>query len=256
MLSDGFYIFKSTKVVCMKYELQTIPVWDGLHSGCECLLCELMKKAETHAVSYFLGSSVMHPETRVEVNAKGFCPSHWSKLIKANKPQALGLISHTYLEATMQKLEKSFRQLERAKAGRKTANAVDEVVKAIETREAGCLICEQMENTLARYAFTTVHLWKQDPEFRTEFSQSKGVCLHHMITLLHMAPETLDAGERLLFAQELAELTKRNLARLEREVWWMTQKYKSEHQDAPWNGCEDAHKRVVRKLTGESRILT
>jgi len=240
----------------MKYELQTIPVWDGLRSGCECFICELMKRSETHSVAYFLGSSVMHPETRVQVNTKGFCPTHWAQLIKAGKPQALALISHTYLESTLKDLKKPFEHLVSAKAGRKTAAVVEEVVEAVEKREAGCLICEQMEKTLARYAFTTVHLWKQDPEFRTAFAQSKGVCLHHMTSLLKIAPESLNAEERKFFSQELVQLVSENFSRLEKDVWWMTQKYKSEHKDAPWKGCEDAHKRLVRKLIGESRVIT
>ncbi len=57
-----------------------------------------------------------------------------------------------------------------------------------------------------------------------------------------------------MFAKELSSLTEENLRRLEHQVWWMTQKYKAEHASSPWNGCEDAQKRLVRKLIGEGRI--
>ncbi|MHC1691565.1 MAG: DUF6062 family protein [Sphaerochaetaceae bacterium] len=240
----------------MEYQLETIPVWDGMHSGGECLLCELMKRAEAHAVSYYLGSSVMQSETRVQVNSKGFCPFHWSRLIKAGKPQALALISHTYLQTTREKLEKSIANLETAKAGRKTRTAIDHIIRTVEEREAGCLICDQMATSLKRYAFTVVQLWKQDPEFRTEFGHSKGVCLPHMVELLRISGEVLDAARHKEFSGFLTALVDRNLERLEQEVLWTTQKYKAENQEASWNGCEDAHKRVVRKLIGEGRIIT
>ena len=57
-----------------KYQLETIPVWDGIKSGSECFICDLMEQAQTDSLEFFLGSSVMNPETRVRVNSTGFCP--------------------------------------------------------------------------------------------------------------------------------------------------------------------------------------
>ncbi len=48
----------------MKIQLETIPVWDGLNSGSECYICDLMKEAEEDALTFYLGPSVMNPETR------------------------------------------------------------------------------------------------------------------------------------------------------------------------------------------------
>lgn len=239
----------------MKYELETIPVWDGVRGTSECFLCELMKEAESHAVSYYLGSSVMHPETRVEVNRTGFCPFHWTSLVKAGKPQSLALIGHTYLEESLSRLSPAVSRIAAGKPGRKTVAAIGDLLGTVEERERGCLVCARMEERLKRYAFTTIHLWRKDEEFRTEFSESKGVCLHHMETLLAMAPDILDSSETQDFSTELTALVVRNLQRLEREIWWMTQKYKAEHIDDPWNGCEDAHKRLVCKITGEGRVV-
>ena len=112
-----------------------------------------------------------------------------------------------------------------------------------------------MDARLQRYAYTVVPLWHPDSEFRQEFTSGKGVCLHHVKHLLAMASKVLDAKETQLFGCELGVLVERNLQRLEREVWWMTQKYKSENMDKPWNGCEDAHKRGVDKMTGRHRVI-
>ena len=58
----------------VKYQLETIPVWDGISSQSECFICDLMEEAQKDSISFYLGSSVMNPETRVKVNATGFCP--------------------------------------------------------------------------------------------------------------------------------------------------------------------------------------
>lgn len=240
----------------MKIELETIPVWDSIRSDCECFMCSLMREAETDAVSYYLGSSVMHPETRVKVNEVGFCPHHWDLLAKAGKPQSLALIGHTYLQDTQSALETAVKRVEKAKPGKKTNLSVDQLLQVIHKREKGCLICSDMEKRLVRYAYTTVFLWKDDTEFRHEFAMGKGVCLHHMEALLAVAPKILDAGMHHTFVVELSRLVLDNLKRVGDDVWWMTQKYKAENIDSPWNGCEDAHKRLVQKLIGDGRVVS
>ena len=43
----------------MKYQLETIPVWEAYEKEGECPLCELVEKLESHYVDFFLGHSVM-----------------------------------------------------------------------------------------------------------------------------------------------------------------------------------------------------
>ena len=51
----------------MRYQLDTIPVWDAYKAGGECPLCALRAQNEEMYVDSFLGASVMEPDTRVEV---------------------------------------------------------------------------------------------------------------------------------------------------------------------------------------------
>ncbi len=240
----------------MKIELETIPVWDGVKSNSECFLCDLMQQSEQHAVSYYLGSSVMHPETRVKVHERGFCPYHWESLVQAGKPQSLALIAHTYLQHTMETLAPALSGVSQATSFRKTRQRVQSLEKEIRNHEHGCLICTDMRLRLDRYTATLVTLWRDDADFRKEFLTGKGVCLHHMEHLLQMAEKVLRGSEVSEFSSELTELVRSNLKRLEDDVWWMTQKYKEEHREASWNGCEDAHKRLVHKLIGLGRIVS
>ena len=92
----------------MKYQLETIPVWDAFRADSECPFCLLRNKAEQRYLDYYLGNSAMNPETRVELNRTGFCPEHFSMLLKKRSPQHLGLITHTHLQDWREDLEKRF----------------------------------------------------------------------------------------------------------------------------------------------------
>ena len=88
----------------MKIELETIPVWDGLKSGSECFICDLMNAAERDAVDYYLGPAIMVPEIRVEMNRKGICPTHFHAMAERNKAQSLSLVLDTYMEESKKDL--------------------------------------------------------------------------------------------------------------------------------------------------------
>jgi len=240
----------------MKYKLETIPVWDAFKEESECPFCSLMDKANDRYIKYYLGNSTMNPETRVEVNRNGFCPSHFSQLLLARSPQHLGLIAHTHLQDWMEDLEKRFpsggKQGLLGKLSRKDAGPIESFSDHIDRRSASCLICDRIDRTLKRYTFTTVHLWQNKEEgFREELENSKGFCIPHAKELLLMAEETLNAKELKDFLKVVKTVQKKNLERLEAELNWFTQKFKSENHDKPWGSSEDAHYRVIQKLSGK-----
>lgn len=239
----------------MKIQLETIPVWDGIHSNSECYICDLMAEAQKDAISFYLGSSVMNPETRVRVNEHGFCYKHSQMLVAANKSQGVALMTDTYLAMTRVKFERSFNELLGAKSPRLAKKAIEHFSDDLEKREAGCLICSSMQDRLLRYYYTTAYLWGEDTEFREAFSESKGFCLHHFQGLLQQSKEALLASVQPEFVRALTQLELANLDRIAKDVYWMTQKYKSENMDKPWNGCEDAHKRGMNKMTGRHRVI-
>lgn len=234
----------------VKYQLETIPVWDGIQSQSECFICDLMKKAEKDSLEFYLGSSVMNPETRVKVNATGFCPEHTAKLVESGHPNSMAVLWETHLENTRAALVGTFKSLDNPRNVKKALASLDEVLKK---REDGCLICQRMEERLKRYAFTIPYIWATDQEFRKAFSSSKGFCLHHMSHVLRMSMEALDTKQQKEFAKSLSTLQQKNLERTAHDLTYMTEHYKSENRDKPWNGCEDAQKRAVYKEIGQGR---
>ncbi len=176
-----------------KYQLETIPVWDGIKSGSECFICDLMEQAQTDSLEFFLGSSVMNPETRVRVNSTGFCPRHTSMLVQAGHPNSMAVLWESHLQTTRDSLAKVFKELQSPRNMKKTIASLDSVLSE---REKGCLICNRMNDRLVRYCFTIPYLWGQDPEFRKAFDDSKGFCLHHMSVILKMSLEALDSKQQ------------------------------------------------------------
>ncbi len=242
-------------IILMKIQLETIPVWDGIKSESECFICDLMAEAQRDAISFYLGSSVMNPETRVRVNEYGFCYKHSQMLVAANKSQGVALMTDTYLAKSREKFERSFNELLGAKNARLAKKAVEHFSEDLRIREAGCLICTSMQDRLVRYYYTTAYLWGEDMEFRRAMAESKGFCLHHFQGLLQQSKEALSSSVRPGFVRSLTQLELTNLDRIAKDVYWMTQKYKSENMDKPWHGCEDAHKRGMNKMTGRNRVI-
>jgi len=244
----------------MKYKLETIPVWDALKEDQECLLCFLQNKMEDYYLNYYLGSSVMNPETRVVVNQKGFCPDHYRGLEAKKKAHGLGLMTHTHLCESDKALlpllkdlqKKAQKSATRGGGGAKKAlqKSREQLTKWLKEKEESCLVCEGLNRTMKRYAFTIAWLWKDDSEFQQAFRESRGLCLHHLPLQMDLAAETLKEQELGDFLAALAEIEQKAMERLEGEILWFTQKFDAQNSDKDWGTSKDALQRTVQKLIG------
>lgn len=239
----------------MKYELETIPIWDTYDGDFECPLCALEQKSEQSYIDFYLGSSVMNPETRVAVNSKGFCPGHFSRLFASRKNRhGLGLISHTHLKERAKALagiEK--RLLAKSKGNREESlkKLSAEYIKALTRGNGSCIICDRLDYTLKRYTFTILYLWKKDDQgFRRKYAESKGFCTRHLPGILEMAPEVLSGGAYADWMKATVENQQKCMQRLDEEIFWYTQKFDFQNNDKPWGTSKDAINRTIQKLTG------
>jgi uncharacterized coiled-coil protein SlyX len=251
----------------MKYHLDTIPVWDAYHEDGECPLCILENKSEKSYVDSFLGGSVMEPDTRMEVNEKGFCPRHNELLYKAQNRLGLALITHTHTLDTIKEMNQKAEELENAAqsperisrsllkklTGTETTlgQSVKEYADWLRKHRDRCIICDRINDSLNRYAYTILHLWEHDQEFRKTMAASKGFCLSHLPLVLDMAPEQLNGKKLAEFLKELLTLQKQNMDRMEKELQWFTQKFDYRNQEKPWGSSKDAVPRILQKLTGK-----
>jgi len=247
----------------LQYHIDTIPVWDALKLESECPLCALKRKNEMMDVQRFLGASVMEPDTRIRVNAKGFCDHHLKQLFAEKNRLGLALMLHTHLketEKTVENILTSVREsgkqpgglfLKRIFKGNGSSHThLQQAAKLLEETTYTCVLCDSLKEHMNRYVYTILYLWERDKDFRKAFMSSKGVCIPHGAQLLYMAEESLPAKEIASFTETLSDLITSNLKRLEQEVEWFTLKFDYRNQDKSWGDSRDAVERVCNKLRG------
>ena len=251
----------------MRYEIDTIPVWDSLKTDCECWMCLLEVKARNQALKYYLGPSVMTPETRVQVNDKGFSPEHWRLLAKDPNRQGLGLIVSTHIRTlagklgavTKNLLQEASKLKEKTGASRLLASKeplkreVNKFIAFLDQEESACLVRERIDESVNRYVFTAAHLFLKDPDFALALEKSQGPCLPHLKLLLKMGLETLPPHTAGAWTSKLMELNRKSLQRLEDEVVYFTQMFDSKNSGADWGSTKDSPERAIQKITGTFR---
>ena len=131
----------------MREHLDTMPIWEAYRAGCECPLCEIRQKNEAMYIDNFLGASVMEPDTRVEVNQKGFCQRHFAQMFVASIRLGFALMTHTYMKETMARLQKSETAPQKGGLFRRNAPAPkNDGQAAVES----CILCERLDHTMER----------------------------------------------------------------------------------------------------------
>ena len=119
----------------MRYHIDTIPVWDAMKLGGECPLCALRRKVELMDVDRYLGASVMEPDTRIQVNEKGFCQRHHKMLSEQKNKLGHALMCHTHLKTTMQKAHGAFDRAQIAAKEESTAPLMKRMMGKTGSRE-------------------------------------------------------------------------------------------------------------------------
>jgi Family of unknown function (DUF6062) len=239
------------------YHIDTIPVWDALHKNDECLLCLLRRKTEHTLVERFLGASVMAPDTRIQVNEKGFCPAHHKMLYEKQNRLGHALMILSHLKQTQAAMKSLLIDMESPPAGgsflsRMKRGPDGQKAQPLRVLADTCILCENLDETMRRYAFTLLHLWKTDSGFRQGFVKSKGVCLPDASLLLEMANKHMNGKSLQDFRRLMANLLKENMLRLWGELEWFTLKFDYRNSDAPWHDSRDALERTITKLRGWS----
>ena len=240
----------------MKYTLDTIPVLDAYKADCECPLCKLRILCEDQYVDTMLASAYMEPEWRVKSNETGFCARHFELMFDRRNRLGLALMTHTHMQEVIASLEKILEGNSAGKKGllsslRGSGKADENGMPAkIRARMDGCVICEQVDKALTRYAYTIAQLYFTNSEFKAQFEQSKGFCLPHLALVLELAAETLSGKQQAEFQKAVAALELDNLRRVEGELEWFTLKFDYRNDGKPWGNSKDAPERAINKLMG------
>ena len=241
----------------MKEKIYTIPVNDAYNSECDCPLCFLKKKAEEDYLDYYLGPSLMEPDTRVQTNKTGFCPDHMGKLNtrEANR-LGLGLMLHTHLKDYSEDITSDLKNCIPGKAtllkGRTSdyKSKLNSLADKIDSRTSSCPICEKINYSAERYTEVIMHLFTHDKDFKDRFA-SKSHCLPHLAAILRTASSKLSQNDAADFLQVIYDSNTTYMNDLINDVEWFTLKFDYRNNDKPWGNSKNAIQRSMRFLSGD-----
>lgn len=248
----------------MKYHIDTIPVWDALKLDGECFLCALKRRTELSEVEHYLGASVMEPDTRIQVNKKGFCCNHQQMLYALDNRLGHALMLESHVAETRERLTKACKGIKSAAKSASGASLMDKLTgkapnpaqlmedaaKSLEQLNASCIVCDSIEDNMGRYLHTFFHLYQNDTEFRKKFESCKGVCLPHAAQLLRLAASELPGRTLGDFTSTICTLETEAFDRIQEDVSWFCRKFDYRNYDEPWKNSRDAVERTVNKLRG------
>jgi len=242
----------------MKEKIYTIPVNDAYRSDSDCPLCKLRADIESGTLDFYLGASLMEPDTRVATNKLGFCRDHLSKMYgREINRLGIGLMLHTHMKQLRSDLEEPIgkacpdkRTLLRGRDG-EYGKRLSELASMLEKRAADCIICDKIKFTMDRYIDVLLWMYFEDEDFKKIFSGKKGHCTVHLAALLRGAGKHLNQNQCSEFVGELLSMHKEAFDKLIDDVEWFTLKFDYRNKDKPWGDSKDAIPRAMNMLAGE-----
>ncbi len=240
-------------------KIYMIPVNDAYTDACGCPLCDLKEKSERNYLEYYLGPSLMEPDTRKITNKTGFCPDHMGKLNRSvTNRLGLGLMMHTHLKDFHADISSDLKNLVPTGSGlMKSFNTeykgrLNAAADRIDSRVAACHICDKMNDAMKHYVEVIAWMFIHDNDFRTRFSAVPFHCLPHLSMLLRQAA-TLNQNDAREFVSVLAEKNYNDFESLLDDVEFFTLKFDYRNQDKPWGNSKNSIQRAMRFLSSDRR---
>lgn len=240
-------------------KIYMIPVNDAYSSADGCPLCQLRDKAEQNYLEYYLGPSLMEPDTRIITNKTGFCPEHMGKLNRSvTNRLGLGLMMHTHLKDFNDDITSDLCNAAPQKAGLIKGRTTDykaklnSIADRIDKRVAMCPICDNMNDAMTHYIEVICWMYSHDPAFKEKYANVPYHCLPHLSMLLRQSAK-LSQNDAATFVSALAEKNKDAFAGLIDDVEWFTLKFDYRNQDKPWGNSKNSIQRSMRFLSSDGR---
>ncbi|MBR4502876.1 MAG: hypothetical protein IKP22_13505 [Clostridia bacterium] len=243
----------------MKYHIDTIPVWDAVKEMCGCPMCRLKCRIEENDVVRYLGGSVMEPSTRIQVNARGFCPRHQMLLYAQKNRLGHALMMHSHLQETRKEVKSVFERAEKGKTSGgglfsrsrgEMKDAVASAAKSLKAMASSCILCDSIRENLDRYAYTLIHLYQTDSAFKRAFIDNGGVCLSCAGDLLALAAEEMKGEVLSDFVRDLDTTLSARMEQEDHDLKNFTLIFDYRNAGKALDGTKGALERTVNTLRG------
>lgn len=245
-----------------KEKIYTIPVNDAFNQEDLCPVCVLEEERTADLLEYYLGPSLMEPDSRMETNEKGFCPEHLKALFNSQENRlGFGLMLHTHLLKFQPEFEEI---LTKAEPGKKNGffdfsndwkADIDKAVSALKTSQEKCALCESLNDTMYHYYDVIFYQYLKEAEFREKFKTIKPFCIKHLAKLLEMSKDFLKRDEAAEFINLLADIETTELENLSSEVEYFTKKFDYKNKEKPWKNSKTAIRRTIYFLASYQDLM-
>lgn len=241
-------------------KIYTIPVNDAYNIKTKCPFCTLYNEAEAQYLEYYMGPSLMEPDTRKLTNKLGFCPSHMGLLnIKASNRLGIALMIHTHLKDINSDIMRDLKASIPTKAsllkGRDNEykGKLKKLAIKINQRTSSCPICDNINITMDRYIEVVLYLYKHDPDFKMKFDNTDNHCLPHVAMLLQTISEKLSQNDSADILEALYNGLLAGSDSLTDDVEKFTLKFDYRNKDIPWGNSKNSTQRAMRYLSQDRR---
>jgi len=216
----------------------------AIESNKECFLCALEDEIERKYIDTYLYELVMDASSRQKIiESRGFCNHHFYKmLIAASKPgspdgHGMALVLKSVAEKLIQDLNR---------------NDFQEMLAS----EIKCPACISSAGFMEAYIEGIVELLSSNhEEFSKLFKESKGLCICHYVTLVHVTKEiTRDRSQDII--QTITEVEKKNFKRLSSELAEYVRRQSYEFSEKDRAAVEGIVLRSVEKIAGRRGVKT
>jgi hypothetical protein len=232
----------------MSIDITYLHIKRTIVSNEECCLCTLEDKIESKYMDAYLSELVMDASSRQKIiESRGFCNHHFYKmLIAASKPgnsdgHGLALVNESIVEKLVQDLRKQ------------EIHHIENFHKLVATEDK-CPACIHLAEFSKMYAEKVVKLLSLgNEEFFKLLKGSKGFCIPHFATLLHMAKEIMGTQSQKVI-KTLIEVEEKNLRRLSSELAEYIKRQSYEFSDKDRAAVADIVMRSVEKIAGRRGI--
>lgn len=112
-------------------------------------------------------------------------------------------------------------------------------------------MCDDIKEKMNAYAYTLLHMYRNDSSFKKAFEQCKGVCMKDAAFLIRMAEQVYNKKEQSEFIALILEKLRNQMEYEISSLSLFTQKFDYRNADKPWGDSRTALPRTVNLLCGK-----
>lgn len=216
----------------MAEQLYTIPINEAFDQFEGCPLCRLRSKLETQSLNYIMGAAMMEPDIRIVTNKKGFCRTHFHKMLSMGNRLSLALMLESHL-ASVSNLIPEASDKKPGKLGKLKKYDGETPAEPLMEQVKSCYVCERAAEFEQKYVSNVVYIWKKDPAFREKLKKQPYFCMEHAAALLSTGKNDMSEANYLTFSQDILTLLRDHLSTLRKDVTTFCRSFDHENAGKP-----------------------